>query len=283
MDLPSTTLAPDGDNPSGGFKATRQVGYGRRPSRNKATSCSAHATWYLDRRANVPILRTRGPGEGHLGHELSRARDRATGTRLPRRPTNRCPRRSSFSGIRRSPTTHGASRAGQRTASLTMQGTMYIEGPTASTTQGLLPVVSPAGPARSPRGAPAGPQSIGGKRGTTFGSKANVFEQLGGRRSGDYHGASKGFLYPRTRSKDVLRPTGSVPAHRRSLRPTHVRNETSRRAGGRTQSLTQGGSTLGITVDATRQRSRAAARQQQENNWWQVDLGGREAAVGDVA
>lgn len=262
MKLPSTPKAPDGDNPSGGFPGLDQSAT---PSRiENAYELLSPGTWYLDQTRHVVYYDPR-PGENpaamsFVAPVLEQLVATSSTADNPLHDVT-------FNGITFAYTTWR--KPSSNDGFPDMQATMYIQGPGGANTQGLCQYVSPAGscPFAAWSRPPAAVDLVGTKNVSITGS---VFEHLGAAGLGTYHGANND-LFSGNEIVDVS-GNGIQLGTTDDPQPTAFAKNLSR---GRhaTQSSTQGSANAGLAVDGNTAATSVSRTKQQNNPWWQVDLG----------
>jgi hypothetical protein len=262
MDLPSTPLAPDGDNPSGGFPALDRSAT---PTNiENAYELLSPGTWYLDQARHVIYYDPR-PGEdpATMSFVAPRLEQLVTTSSTADNPLHDV----TFNGITFAYTTW--LKPSGNDGFPEMQATMYLEGPNGSTTQGLCEYVSPAG--TCPFAAWSRPPAAVDLAGTRNVSITNdVFEHLGAAGLGTYHGASRDLIS----GNEIVDVSGNGIEFGTTDDPQPTAFATNLSRGRRaTQSSTQGGADAGLAVDGDAARTSGSRTRQQDNPWWQVDLG----------
>jgi hypothetical protein len=263
MDLPSTPLAPDGDNPAGGFPALDESAT---PSRvENAYELLSPGTWYLDQTRHVMYYDPR-PGEdpAAMSFVAPVLQQLVTTFSTADDPLHDV----TFSGITFAHTTWLTPSGDDGFPD--MQATMYLEGPHGATTEGLCQYVSP--PGTCPFAAWSRPPAAVDLTGTkNVAITDDVFEHLGAAGLGTYHGAT-GDLISGNEITDVS-GNGIQFGTTDDPQPTAFATNLSH---GRpaSQSSTQDGADARRAVDGETNRTWGSRTQQQANPWWQVDLGG---------
>lgn len=181
MDLPSAPIAPDGNNPSGGFPSLDKSA--TPTTIENAYELLAPGTWYFDQTCQVIYYDPR-PGENpaamtFVAPVLQQLVMTSSTAEDPLHDVT-------FSGITFAYTTW--LEPSTNNGFPEMQSTMYIQGPNGSTTQGLCQYAAAEG--TCPFGAwsrpPAAVDLVGTANVSIIG---NVFEHLGAAGLGLYHGA----------------------------------------------------------------------------------------------
>lgn len=194
MKLPGTPVAPDGDNPSGGFPA---LDSNATPTRiENAYELLAPGTWYLDQSRHVIYYDARtGENPPSMSFVAPVAQQLVTTSSTADSPLHDI----MFQGITFAYTTW-LTPSGD-TGFPEMQANMYIQGDNGADTQGLCQYVNPAGtcPFAAWTRPPAAVDLVGTRDVSVV---DDVFEHLGGAGLGAYHGAS-GDLFSGNEIDDV--------------------------------------------------------------------------------
>ncbi|MDT4981840.1 MAG: hypothetical protein QOG07_3719 [Pseudonocardiales bacterium] len=260
MKLPSTPLAPDGDNPSGGFPS---LDSSATPSRiENAYELLSPGTWYLDQASHQMYYDARPGQDVSAMHFVAPVLQQlVTTSSTAEQPLHDV----TFSGITFAYTTWLQPSGNDGFPD--MQATMYLQGPNASNSQGLCNYVVPAGtcPFAAWSRPPAAVDFVGTRNVTV---SASTFEHLGAAGLGAYHGAH-GDVFTGNEIHDVS-GNGIEFGTTDDPQPTAFAADISRGAPA-TQSSTQSGGSAMRAVDGD-SGTRSQTRQQQDP-WWQVDLG----------
>ena len=262
MFLPSTPKAPDGDNPSGGFPALNKSAT---PTRiENAYELLSPGTWYLDQTRHVVYYDPR-PGENPaaMSFVAPTLEQLLTTSSTADNPLHDV----TFNGITFAYTTWRSPSSNNGFPD--MQATMYVKGQNGASTQGLCQYVSPAGtcPFAAWSRPPAAVDLVGTRNVSITG---NVFEHLGAAGLGTYHGASND-LFSGNEIVDVS-GTGIQFGTTDDPQPTAFATNLSYGRPAK-QSSTQGGANAGLAVGTSAGHTSGSRTKQQNNPWWQVDLG----------
>lgn len=260
MKLPSTPQAPDGDNPSGGFPS---LDSSATPSRiENAYELLSPGTWYLDESRHEIYYDAR-PGQNVAAMQFVAPvlQQLLTTSSTADNPLHDV----TFSGITFAYTTWLEPSGDNGFPD--MQATMYLQGPNASNTEGLCNYVNPAGtcPFAAWSRPPAAVDLVGTRNVTIADS---TFEHLGAAGLGAYHGA-RGDVFTGNEIDDVS-GNGIQFGTTDDPQPTGFATDISHGVPA-SQSSTQGGSGADLAVDG--QSSTSSQTLDQDNPWWQVDLG----------
>jgi hypothetical protein len=194
MKLPSTPLAPDGDNPAGGFPA---LDTSATPTTiENAYELLKPGTWYLDQSKHVLYYDARaGENPATMKFVAPVLQQLVTTNSTADNPLHDV----TFSGITFAYTTWLTPSGND--GFVEMQGNMYLQGENGARTQGLCQYVQPAGscPFAAWTRPPAAVDLVGTSNVSVVG---NVFEHLGAAGLGAYHGAS-GDLFSGNEITDV--------------------------------------------------------------------------------
>ncbi len=260
MKLPSSPVAPDGDNPSGGFPA---LDSSATPSRiENAYELLSPGTWYLDESSHEIYYDARPGQDVAAMHFVAPVLQQlVTTSSTADDPLHDV----TFSGITFAYTTWLEPSGDNGFPEI--QATMYLQGPGAANSQGLCNYVAPAGtcPFAAWTRPPAAVDLVGTRNVTVTGS---TFEHLGAAGLGAYHGA-RGDAFSGNEVDDVS-GNGIEFGTTDDQQPTALATDISHGAPA-AQSSTQGSDTAGRAVDV--QSSTSSRTLDQDNPWWQVDLG----------
>jgi hypothetical protein len=262
MDLPSTPVAPDGDNPSGGFPSLDRSA--TPTTIENAYELLSPGTWYLDQTRHVIYYDPR-PGEdpAAMSFVAPVLEQLVTTSSTADNPLHDV----TFRGITFAYTTWRQPSTNDGFPD--MQGTMYIQGPNGSTTQGLCQYVSPSGtcPFAAWSRPPAAVDLVGTRNVSITG---NVFEHLGAAGLGTYHGASNDLIS----GNDITDVSGNGIQFGTTDDPQPTAFATNLAQGRRaTQSSTHGGADAPLAVNGDTARTSGSRTKQEDNPWWQIDLG----------
>jgi hypothetical protein len=266
MKLPGTPVAPDGDNPAGGFPA---LDTNATPSRiENAYELLSPGTWYLDQSRHVVYYDARtGESPATMSFVAPVLEQLVTTSSTADNPLHGV----TFSGITFAYTTWLTPSGDDGFAEI--QATMYVRGRNGARTQGLCQYVEPRG--SCPFAAWSRPPAAVDLVGTRDVSVVNdVFEHLGAAGLGAYHGAG-GDLISGNEITDVS-GNGIEFGTTDDAQPTAFATNLS--SGRRTtQSSTRGGDGAGLAVDGSTATTSGSRTLIQDDPWWQVDLGGVRA------
>ncbi|MCW2670975.1 MAG: parallel beta-helix repeat protein [Frankiales bacterium] len=260
MKLPSTPLAPDGDNPSGGFPS---LDSSATPSRiENAYELLSPGTWYLDQSRNEIYY------DARPGQDVSAMQFQAPVLQQLIRTSSTAEQPLhdvTFNGITFAYTTWLTPSSNDGFPD--MQATMYLQGPNASNSQGLCNYVQPTGtcPFAAWTRPPAAVDLVGTRNVTVSGS---TFEHLGAAGLGAYHGA-RDDVFTGNEISDVS-GNGIEFGTTDDPQPTAFAADISGGAPA-TQSSTQSGGSAMRAVDGS--SSTSSQTRQEQNPWWQADLG----------
>jgi hypothetical protein len=260
LKLPSTPLAPDGDNPSGGFPG---LDSSATPSRiENAYELLTPGTWYLDQSRHEIYYAAR-PGQNVPAMQFVAPvlQQLVTTSSTAERPLHDV----TFSGLTFAYTTW--LEPSSNNGFPDMQATMYLQGTNAANSQGLCNYVSPTGscPFAAWTRPPAAVDLVGTRSVSVTG---NTFEHLGSAGLGAYHGA-RDDVFSGNEIHDVS-GNGVVLGTTDDPQPTVLAADISQGAPAK-QSSTQAGGSAMRAVDGDTTTS--STTRQQQNPWWQVDLG----------
>jgi hypothetical protein len=262
MDLPSTPLAPDGDNPSGGFPS---LGESATPtSIENAYELLSPGTWYLDQARHVIYYDPR-PGEdpAAMTFVAPTLEQLVTTSSTADDPLHDV----TFRGITFAYT--GWLEPSGDDGFPDIQATMYVKGPNGANTQGLCQYTSPVGtcPFAAWSRPPAAVDLVGTRNVSVT---DDVFEHLGAAGLGTYHGASHDLIS----GNEIVDVSGNGIEFGTTDDPQPTAFATNLSRGRQaTQSSTRDGAAARLAVDGDAARTSGSRTQQQDNPWWQVDLG----------